>query len=619
MIYNGRTSSGGYFTGSKMKRTLFIFLITGWLTAAQAELWLPSIFAGGMVLQSGKPVPVWGEAAAGSEVTVEFFGQRKVAVASKEGKWRVILDSMSVSSNPQTLSVLSSLETRRLTLYNVFVGEVWILAGQSNMGWPLSKSEGGNEAAAEADYPWLRIFKQWPNQGASDEPTRDVTGGQWVVCKPQQAAQLSGVGFFFARALQPNMKGVPIALINTQMGATYAECWIDFQTLENTPSAKPFLDKAASEIKPGESDPNGFWGENNFRRPSALFNGKVSPLQPFAARGVIWYQGEGNSQKWLSPGYADTLTALVQSWRTGFEQPELPFLVVQLPRYGAGAVNDWPAVRSAQAQVAVELPRVELVVTIDCGEEANIHPADKKTIGERLARMARKEVYGEPGLAARGPRAISASRREGQLEVIFALDHAVLQKTSEPLAGFAWVDSEGKLQPAVATVSGDDRVRIDAPPAAHAITYAWENWPEVSLFDTAVLPASPFWIELPTPAPYAEWTASISWNGADSSPTADPDGDGLPNLLEYALDLAPLAPGVTGTPACVPSPFGTHLQFTFLRARAELTYEVLGSSDLVNWTVIATNPGAVSLTVPVTVTDTVSTNPRRFLRLRVTQ
>jgi hypothetical protein len=83
-----------------------------------------------------------------------------------------------------------------------------------------------------------------------------------------------------------------------------------------------------------------------------------------------------------------------------------------------------------------------------------------------------------------------------QLEVIFALYQAVLQKTSKPLAGFAWVDAGGKPQPALATVSGDDRVRMDAPPTAHATAYAWENWPEVSLFDTAGLPAAPFWIQL---------------------------------------------------------------------------------------------------------------------------
>ncbi|QHI68836.1 sialate O-acetylesterase [Tichowtungia aerotolerans] len=375
-----------------MKRIFVVWVAM--CVSTQAELWLPSIFGDGMVLQCDKPVPVWGEADSGAEVTVEFAGQTKSGVTSDSGKWQVIFDPMPASSKPRKLSVHSSLDTSHLTFSNVLVGEVWILAGQSNMGWPLKNCDGGPEAAATADYPWLKIFKQWPNHGACDEPARDVTGGQWVSCNPQQAAQLSGVGFFFARELQKSLpEGTPLAVINTQMGGTYAECWIDFQTLENTPSATPFLDKAAKEIEPGVSDPKGYWGENNFRRPGALFNGKVAPLQPMAARGVIWYQGEGNSQKWLAPGYAGTLTALINSWRAGFEDLALPFLVVQLPHYNYGAGSDWPAIRTAQAQVAEAMDGVEMIVTIDCGRDDQIHPPDKKPVGERLAKTALQTVY----------------------------------------------------------------------------------------------------------------------------------------------------------------------------------------------------------------------------------
>jgi sialate O-acetylesterase len=376
----------------RMNRRILSLLLLS--LSAHAELRVPSIFNSGMVLQSGKAVPVWGEADAGAEVTVEFAGQKKTAVTSASGKWRVNLDPMPVSSDPRTLTVHSLIGNQQSEIGNVLVGEVWILAGQSNMGWPLSKCDGGPEAAAQADYPWLKIFKQWPNQGACDKPARDVIGGQWVVCTPEQAAQLSGVGFFFARALQKTLSpGTPVALINTQMGGTYAECWIDFQTLENTPSAKPYLDKAAREIKPGEGDSKSYWGENNFRRPAALFNGKVAPIQPLAARGVIWYQGEGNAQQWLASGYAGTLTALINSWRDGFESPDLPFLVVQLPRYDAGPGSDWPAIRAAQAQVAEVMDGVELIVTIDCGRDDQIHPPDKEPVGERLAHRALQTVY----------------------------------------------------------------------------------------------------------------------------------------------------------------------------------------------------------------------------------
>jgi len=495
-----------------MKKNRIILVL--WLVAclSQAELWMPSIFADGMVLQSGKPVPVWGEAAAGSEVTVEFAGQKKVAVASASGKWRVDLDPMTVSSKPQDLIVSSNHQSATETksswaprmrgnevaignrqFSNVAVGEVWILAGQSNMGWPLSKSAGGPEAAAGADYPWLRIFNQWPNQGVCDEPAKDVKGGQWAVCTPGTAGSISGVGFFFARALQSALPpGTPIALINTQMGGTYTECWIDFQTLENTPSAKPFLDKAAKEIKPDVFDDKGYWGPNHFRRPAGLFNGKVAPLQPFAARGVIWYQGEGNSQKWLAPGHADTLTALIRSWRIGFEQPEVPFLVVQLPRFGAGAGNDWPAVRAAQAQVARELPKVELAVTIDCGEEADIHPVDKQSVGERLAWLAQAKVYGQDVLFS-GPVLQSAEKSDGALNLRFDFS-AGLHFAGGEAKGFELCGADQKFVPAQAEILPDGTVKVSSPEISNPVSvrYGWFNWGEVSLFNHEGLPAAPF-------------------------------------------------------------------------------------------------------------------------------
>ena len=373
-----------------MKFIAILGFVLSFQAATQAELRMPSVFANGMVLQKGQPVPVWGEADPGTEVTVEFAGQKKKTVTSDGGKWRVILDPMRVSSEPQPLKVQSSIGNQKSEIGNVLVGEVWVLAGQSNMGWPLSKCDGGPEAAAQADYPWLRIFKQWPNQGACDEPARDVTGGQWVVCTPAQAAQLSGVGFFFARALQKALpEDTPVALINTQMGGTYAECWIP---LEDILPDSPLLKKQAKDIAAGTYSTN-FWGENYFRRPAALYNGKVAPLQPFAVRGVLWYQGEGDSAYWMVAHYPATLTALINSWRQGWQQPDLPFLVVQLPRYNAGAGNDWPAVRAAQAQVAEAMDGVELIVTIDCGRDDQIHPPDKEPVGERLAHRALQTVY----------------------------------------------------------------------------------------------------------------------------------------------------------------------------------------------------------------------------------
>jgi len=476
-----------------MNKQIAGFLISCLLVSAQAELWMPSIFNDGMMLQSGKPVPVWGEADAGTEVTVEFDGQKKSVVASANGKWQVNLDPLPASSEPRNLTISSNSNTPILQYSNIQIGEIWILAGQSNMGWTLGQSKGGTEAAAQADYPWLRVFKQWPNQGACDEPARDVKGGQWTFCSPQTAAGFSGVGFFFARELQKTLTpGTPIALIDTQMGGTYAECWIDFQTLEKTPSAKPFLDKAASEIKSDVFDDKGYWGPNNFRRPAGLFNGKVAPLQPFAARGVIWYQGEGNSQKWLASGYAETLTALITSWRDGFAQPDLPFFIVQLPRYGAGAGNDWPAVRAAQAQVAKEIPQVELSVTIDLGEQASIHPIDKEPVGERLALLARAKVYSH-NVACSGPVFQSLEKDGNSLIVHFKFADGLALNGA---GGFELCGADGKFVPARPDIV-DGALKLSSPDVAEPFgaRYAWFNWGEVSLFNGAGLPAAPFTTE----------------------------------------------------------------------------------------------------------------------------
>ena len=481
-----------------MNKLIAIGVFAGLFLTVQAELWMPSIFSDGMVLQRDRLVPVWGKADPGTEVTVEFAGQTKRAVADSSKQWKVILDPLSVSSKPQKLTVSCNQQSKfaNLNFSNVFVGEVWILAGQSNMGWMLSQSKGGAQAIAQADYPWLRFFKQDPfRKGVCDKPAEDVTDGRWLACTPETAGGISGVGFFFARALGPHLDGVPVALISTESGGTYTECWVDFQTLKKTPSAFPYLEKAAKEMIAGASNSaTYYWGENNYRRPSGLFNCMVAPLQSFAVRGVLWYQGEGNTQNWLASGQAETLTALISSWRRGFEQPEMPFLIVQLPRYNAGSGNNWPMVRAAQAQVAKELPNVGLAVTIDCSEKKEIHPVDKRPVGERLALLAQAKVYGQ-SVAFSGPVFKTFEKSGNALLLQFDYsDGLYLDGTG----GFEICGADGRFVPAMPEVVNNE-VKISSPEVAEPVgaRYGWFNWGEISLFNTAGLPAAPFTSNIP--------------------------------------------------------------------------------------------------------------------------
>jgi len=474
-----------------MRKIVLVLLMI--VNIAYCELWMPSIFGDRMVLQSGQPVRVWGKAAAGDNVSVRFAGQEKTAKAGDEGKWNVVLDPMKADIQGSVMKVSSDLQASCLEFKDVLVGEVWVLAGQSNMGWPLDKCDGGKEAAADANYPWLRVFEQWPYQGASDKEAQDVKGGHWSICDPGKAAELSGVGFFFARELHGRLgEYIPVALINTAMGGTYAECWIDAHTLENTPSAQPFVLKAAREIKPGSFDAKGYWGEENFRRPSALYNGKVAPISPFAVKGVLWYQGEGNSQKWLADAYEQTLTALIKSWRDSWNRNDLPFIIVQLPRFDAGAGNDWPAVRAAQSKAADSIEGVELAVTIDCGYKDQIHPADKEPVGRRLALLAHNKIYGQ-AVACEGPVLKTFTIDKDSVTAEFNNGEGLFFKDGK-VNGFEICGSDGMFVAANAEIIDDGRVRIFSGSVQQptAVRYGWFNWGQVSLFNAHGLPAAPF-------------------------------------------------------------------------------------------------------------------------------
>lgn len=503
-----------------MNKSTTALLAFGWLSSVSAALEMPSIFGDGMVLQREKPALVWGWAAPDTKIEISFAAQSHSTQADPAGRWEIQLDPLPASSKPQSMTVTSSTGGKRV-FTDVLVGEVWILAGQSNMGWPLRDCDGGEDAASAADFPWLRVFNQAPNAGAADEPARDVRGGKWITCQPANAGQISGVGFFFARALHEAIN-IPVGLVNTAMGGTSIECWIDASSLQSMPEAVRYL-KWEEESRRTHDEDEREWkrlqdelenlrnearlrgepppakltgrlangpplGEDMFRRHSALFNGKVAPLQPFAARGIIWYQGEGNTME--AEAYGPLLQTLIGRWREGWRDPKLPVLVVQLPRFRTE--SNWAGVRAAQEAVARQHKGVSLAVTIDLGHEDNIHPGDKLPVGDRLALLARKEILGEPQLPARSPTADSLRRRDDFVDVRFAVDGTKLRQPETNLRGFAWVGANGQKYPTTARIIGPDLVEVSAPAEASAIAYADEAWPEVSLFDEAGLPAAPF-------------------------------------------------------------------------------------------------------------------------------
>ncbi len=487
------------------------------------------IFRHHAVLQRGKQLPVWGFAPPGQKLTVRFGNQSVETVADPDGAWQTALEPLEASFEPERLILTDASGETLQVVEDLLVGEVWVLGGQSNMAWWLNSSEGGEAAAEQADYPWLRVFD--PGWQLPDEPASDAApGAKWTVCSPATAGRISAIGFWFAEALHRNFE-VPVGLVQTAVSGTYGECWVPREVLEAIPEARPRLDEyqAALDVLPqeterweeekaiheaavaaalevGEDPPqpsffvrHGPMGPNHFQRPYALFNGRIAPVAPFSARGVVWYQGEGNTQKPRAPYYDDILRGLLASWRKAWKAPELPFIIVQLPRFVPGIHNDWPMVREKQFEVAREDPHAGLVSTIDLGDPTDIHPRDKEPFAERVTRLALSLAYGQ-SVVATGPLLQSVSKRGETFELTFSQTGEGLRLSEgDTVRGFVFETETGETLRAEASLSGPNTVTLSAPGSGAApirIRYAAENLPDINLINSAGLPAAPFRYEL---------------------------------------------------------------------------------------------------------------------------
>ncbi len=228
-----------------IRHCLIILLMAGSLPA---EVKLASPFGDHMVLQQGRPVPVWGFAAPSGKITVEFAGQKKNTAAAADGRWRVDLDPLAASAEPRDFLVTvvnPESETQNLKLQDVLVGEVWLCGGQSNMERQLGLRQGQKpivnweQEVAAANHPQIRQFHVQQHNALSPQA---MTDGAWTVCSPATAVNFTAVGFFFARDLHVRL-GVPVGIIHSSIGGTPAEAWTSRDALQSFPEMKEALEQ----------------------------------------------------------------------------------------------------------------------------------------------------------------------------------------------------------------------------------------------------------------------------------------------------------------------------------------------------------------------------------------
>ncbi len=230
---------------------------------------------------------------------------------------------------------------------------------------------------------------------------------------------------------------------------------------------------------------------------STLHNGMIAPLAPYGLKGFAWYQGESNVTQ--PPEYARLMPALIADWRRAFDNPDLPFLMVQLASFGAyrsvPAESGWAALRDVQRRATAADPKVGMASAVDLGDIYDIHPTNKQQVGARLALLARKLAYGETTLNAAGPAPLSA-RREGGAVVVTFDQPLVVFGASRP-AGLELCDATAACRFVDATVQGAT-VSMAAPAGMTPVKvrFAWAESPILNLYGFNRLPATPFELTL---------------------------------------------------------------------------------------------------------------------------
>lgn len=452
---------------------------------ARADVKLPAVISDHMVLQQGHELPIWGWAEAGEQVSVTIAGKTVMATAGADGRWSVRCPAITRFGVVEVVIAGKN----SIALKDVLVGDVWVCSGQSNMQWRVLESTGAKEEIAAAKLPSIRFF-QVERQTAL-EPQADVTG-RWVECSPESVGEFSAVGYFFGRELHTRLNNRPIGLIEAAYGGCGAESWVSDATLKADPIYQQLLEKTAAANR----DPN---QANTPGRATVLYNGVIAPLQPFAIKGAIWYQGEQNAAR--AHQYRTLFPAMIEDWRRTWGQGDFPFLFVQLPNYLTDKskpdhppepeASAWAELRDAQ-RLALSAPNTGMAVTIDLGDPREIHPKNKQEVGRRLARQALSLAYGQ-SVSSSGPlfRSMTIAGSEAHLQ-FYHVGSGLVARGGE-LKGFAIAGADQKFVWAKAAIVGSKVVvSSDQVPLPVAVRYAWADNPDCNLYNKEGFPASPF-------------------------------------------------------------------------------------------------------------------------------
>lgn len=528
-----------------------------------------AVFSDNMVLQRNRFISFFGDADDDFTVTVTLFNENgkilsQNKAASHDGKWTVKLEPQSAQNNCKIdISATDGTASINKTFSNVCIGEVWLAGGQSNMEFELQNcTEGPDELTNQKDDPNVRFY--YTNKIAwKDEHFYEAEKNTcWQTWESNSKKSWSAVGYFFAKKLAQDL-GCTVGVIGCNWGGTSASAWMKKDYLSVDDDLRTYLteqeeatagksieqqikeyedyekeysewDKKYAKLwqeKPGISweEAEKLLGKNpwpgpksckNPYRPTGLYECMLSRITPYTLQGVIWYQGESDDHK--PQMYAKLFGMMIQNWREDFDNPELPFIFVQLPEHRYEQDKDfkhWCLIREAQLKIHQTVKNAWMTCAIGLGQFSDIHPRAKKTLAERMEQNALANVYKKlPSENVLSPILKDYFSKDGKITLVFdnadngfsihddsqtLENYKKLEKIQgndvhSDFTGFEVAGIDGVYYPAKFAFGGTDShlntiilcsSKVPQPVFAR---YAWYNYGPSPVFGKNGLPLSPF-------------------------------------------------------------------------------------------------------------------------------
>ncbi len=456
---------------------------------AQAKIELPEIIGDNMVLQQQTNAHLWGKATPKATVTinVSWSGEKFTTQADKEGHWLVSVPTPAASKDEQTIVIEENGE--QTVISRVLIGEVWFASGQSNMEMPLNgfwncPVEGSNEVIATASENRYVRIAPIPQNGQT-KPVEEVKG-KWEVPSPATAPRMSATSYFFATMLQRALD-IPVGVIACAWGGSRVEGWLPESIVSK------YEDVNVKQEQ--EKGWNGQWW--HYHTPCIMYNGMLHPLRHYTVRGFLWYQGESNVGK--HDTYPQRLKTMVDLWRSEFggTAADMPFYEVEIAPWGGN--DDWsgPRFRECQHEAARIIENAGCICINDLVypyERWQIHPAQKREVGNRLAYMALNRTYGFKSIACDSPEFDHMQVKDGEIEVFFRYADDGLSPWQD-IEGFEIAGDDDQYKPAKARLNESNKsIVVSSPevPQPKNVRYCYRAFQIGNLKNHRGLPAVPF-------------------------------------------------------------------------------------------------------------------------------